>query len=62
MVPDAVVTLAALPVLTSGKVDRKRLPEPAFELATENDVAWYQRAIRQVQGEPPPFVPFSDLR
>ncbi len=37
MVPDAVVSLAALPVLTSGKVDRKRLPEPAFDLATEKD-------------------------
>src|SRR5205807_6347161 len=33
-----------------------------YKLGRWHDVAWYQRAIRQVQGEPPPFVPFSDLR
>nr|HEX4313402.1 amino acid adenylation domain-containing protein [Kofleriaceae bacterium] len=37
MVPDAIAVLAALPVTTSGKIDRKRLPEPVFEVATEDD-------------------------
>ncbi len=37
MVPDAVVAMDAFPVTTSGKIDRKRLPEPVFEQAGEAD-------------------------
>ena len=37
MVPDAIVVLDALPVTTSGKIDRKRLPEPVFEAAGADD-------------------------
>ncbi len=37
MVPDAIACLTALPVTTSGKIDRKRLPEPVFESAGEDD-------------------------
>ena len=37
MVPDAIVVMPALPVTTSGKIDRKRLPEPAFDSADEDD-------------------------
>ena len=39
MVPDAIVVMPALPVTTSGKVDRKRLPEPTFEVVAEGDTA-----------------------
>jgi len=27
-----------------------------------HDVGWYQRSLRDVDTEPPPFVPFSELR
>ena len=37
MVPDAIVAMAALPVTTSGKIDRKHLPEPSFEDVGEDD-------------------------
>ena len=37
MVPDAVVAMDALPVTTSGKIDRKRLPEPVFEKSSADD-------------------------
>jgi phosphinothricin acetyltransferase len=32
-----------------------------FKLGRWHDVGWFQRAIRDVDGEPPPFVPFSQL-
>ncbi|WP_394834947.1 amino acid adenylation domain-containing protein [Pendulispora rubella] len=38
MVPDAVVVLPELPLTVSGKVDRKRLPEPVFEAMGDEDV------------------------
>ncbi len=37
MVPEAVVCMDALPVTTSGKIDRKRLPEPVFEEVDADD-------------------------
>ena len=37
MVPDAIVSIAALPVTTSGKVDRKKLPEPTFDASADAD-------------------------
>jgi tyrocidine synthetase-3 len=38
MVPDAVVVMDTLPVTTSGKLDRKRLPVAVFEEGTIEDV------------------------
>ena len=32
-----------------------------FKLGRWHDVGWYQRSIREVDGDPPPFVPFSEL-
>ena len=32
-----------------------------FKHGRWHDVGWYQRAIREVDGEPPPFVPFGEL-
>jgi hypothetical protein len=39
MMPGAFVTLAALPRLPSGKVDRRALPAPSFEAAADEFVA-----------------------
>ncbi|HEY1552228.1 MAG TPA: amino acid adenylation domain-containing protein, partial [Kofleriaceae bacterium] len=38
MVPDSIVAMDAFPVTTSGKIDRKRLPEPVFEHASAADL------------------------
>ena len=32
-----------------------------YKLGRWHDVGWYQRSIRELDGEPPPFVPFSEL-
>jgi phosphinothricin acetyltransferase len=32
-----------------------------YKLGRWHDVGWYQRQIREVDGEPPPFVPFAEL-
>jgi L-amino acid N-acyltransferase YncA len=32
-----------------------------FKHGRWHDVGWYQRAIRHLDGEPPPFIPFSRL-
>jgi L-amino acid N-acyltransferase YncA len=32
-----------------------------FKQGKWHDVGWYQRSIRDAEGEPPPFVPFSEL-
>jgi phosphinothricin acetyltransferase len=32
-----------------------------FKLGRWHDVGWYQRRIREVEGEPPQFIPFSQL-
>jgi len=32
-----------------------------FKLGRWHDVGWWQRALRDVDGDPPPFVPFSEL-
>jgi L-amino acid N-acyltransferase YncA len=32
-----------------------------FKHGQWHDVGWYQRAIRNLDGEPPPFIPFSEL-
>ena len=32
-----------------------------FKNGKWHDVGWYQRAIRDVDGDPPPFVRFSEL-
>jgi L-amino acid N-acyltransferase YncA len=33
-----------------------------YKLGRWHDVGWFQRSIRDVDAEPPPFVPFSELR
>jgi phosphinothricin acetyltransferase len=33
-----------------------------FKHGRWHDVGWYQRSIREVRGDPPPFIPFSELR
>jgi tyrocidine synthetase-3 len=37
MVPDAIVIMQALPITTSGKIDRKQLPEPVIDDLHEDD-------------------------
>ena len=32
-----------------------------YKLGRWHDVGWYQRSIRELDGEPPEFVPFGDL-
>ena len=46
MVPAVVQVLPELPTLTSGKVDRKRLPEPEQCLFEDDDGRWQRK--RQV--------------
>ncbi len=49
MVPAAVVPLSALPVTTSGKIDRKRLPEPVFDEAGAQDAPGTEAEAKLIQ-------------